>query len=341
MSDLMEALRALSRGAGVLGDAGGLLRLVDPFTKFFGQKKPGVIEEETPKSPPSNQASDITANKAMKDEARELHALLEAMSSDNTGINYVPKASEFWIPAAIAARLKPGAVKKLFDSFATEVVSVRHSEVKGYTQHEPDPNGKPRKETPIKEEFTSEMNHLGPQIIRGLMWLAVKSQASADIPAPPAGTDPKLKGVIYVVGFLETSRLLENVDDKLTAAGEKGKALAAFAAKNTDTLAHLVMAFRKLGYNWGNLQMILRSPTVWAARDAIDDAKEGQPTLDAHEAFQAALIEAVTAHHRRPGWLARQMAAAEKRRAENRRLVIMCGCALIALIIITRWLFAA
>ncbi len=283
--------------------------------------KPTPNQAAPQEKSPDEKPKDITANKAMKDEARELHALLAAMSGDNTGINYVPKASEFWIPAAIATRLKPGAVKKLFDSFATEVVTVRHSEIKSYTQHEPDPNGKPRKETPIKEEYSSEMNHLGPQIIRGLVWLAVKSQASTDIPAPPAGTDPKLKGVIYVVGFLETSRLLENAEDKLTATGEKGKALAAIAAKNTDTLAHLFMAFRKLGYNWGVLQGILRSPTVRAARDAIDDAKEGQPTLDAHEAFQAALIEAVTAYHRRPGWLARDMAAAEKRRADNTRLI--------------------
>lgn len=314
-------------------------QVVNIVSGFLGGRVKSSARADTPAT--QEAPKDVDANKGMKDEARELHALLEAMSGHNTGINYTPKPSEFWIPVAIAARLKPGAVKKLFDSFATEVVSVKHSEIAGYTQHEPDPGGKPRKETPIKEDFTSEINHLGPQIIRGLVWLAVKSQTSPDIPAPPAGTDQKLKGVCYVVSLLETSRLLENTDDKLAAAGDKGKALAAIAAKNTDTLAHVAMAYRKLGYDWGILQEILRSPTVRAARDAIDDATEVQQILDAHETLQETLRQAVIRRNTHPGWLARRIEARQRERVHNYWLIGLSVASFIGLIVCVRWLFAA
>lgn len=201
-------------GGDMLGYAMNLYR------RFKGGNRPSQESaKEGSESPPAPQA--VNENKRVLDEALELYALLSGMrtAEKKPATQYQPKSEEFWIFPAIVERLKPGARKKALDILATSVVTVKGKRIVGYTRHKPEADGKPRKDTADTEEYVDEINRRGPEIVAGLTWFALQAQASPSIPDQP-GVEPRLKGVSYVVSFLEASRLYENTEDTLAAGKE-------------------------------------------------------------------------------------------------------------------------
>lgn len=228
----------------------------------------------------------VPANKAMADEAHELHALLKAMSNQNdkTGIFYEIPPDKFWIMQTIWTHLPKGAVKKLFDVFATEIVTRKHSKVTGWTKHPTPEGGKPRPDTPEREEVTAEENVMGPQLINGLVWYAVQAQKSPKVPDVPQGTNPDLKGVLYVVEMLKSSQRLSNLEDDLASGTEKAAAIAARKAAEGDTFLHRLMLIWKMG--WRDAQEIWNLPHAQALRNQADQSGDPREVRRLHESLQ-------------------------------------------------------
>lgn len=164
----------------------------------------------------------VAENKRAADEALELHTLLKGMRIDADGTPatwYQPKPEEFWIFPAIVVRLKPGARKKALDILATKLVDKDYERIAGYTVHGPDSKGKSRADTPDMERWRDKDNIQGVEIINGLTWFAIQAQASMVITLDP-GMTREMKGVEFVVKFLERTRLYDNVEDTLAAGKE-------------------------------------------------------------------------------------------------------------------------
>lgn len=123
------------------------------------------------------------------------------------------------------------------------------------------------------------------------------------------------------VRFLAANHLLDNQWDKAAETLAKSKGVASLAAKYGDSSLHVGMAWRHLGWSIRDLRMILATPEVESASDAIDEAADGKPKLDAHEAFQAALLRAVAKYNTRPGWIEHKIALRKGRRATNFRIL--------------------
>ena len=253
--------------------------------------KPTANQPASQEKNPDEKTKDIKANKEMKDEAHELHALLKAMSkeAEKTGIFYEIPPNEFWIMQAIWTRLPKGAIKKLFDAFATEIVTKKHSKVTGWTRHATPEGGKPRPDTPEKEEMVIEENMMGPQLISGLVWYTVQAQQSPKVPDVPQGTDPDFKGVLYVVEMLKSSQRLSNLEDDLASGTEKAAAITARKAAEGDTLLHRMMLIWKMG--WRDAQEIWNSPHAKLLRAKADNATDPKEVRRHHENLQRFLQE--------------------------------------------------
>lgn len=267
-------------------------QVVNIAASFLGNRAKSSTRPSSDAPQEEASSKDVAANKAMKDEAHELHALLRAMSNQDqkTGIFYEIPPDQFWIMQSIWTRLPKGAVKKLFDAFATQIVTRKHTKVTGWTKHPaPEGGGKPRPDTPEKEEMVIEENLMGPQLISGLVWYTMQAQSSPKVPAVPSGTDPELKGVIYVVEMLKSSQRLANLQDDMTSSGDKAAALTARKAAEGDTLLHLLMFAWK--FSWREAQDIWNSPHAKLLRTRADNATDPKGVRRHHEDLQRYLLE--------------------------------------------------
>lgn len=286
--------------------------------------------------------SEVKANRAMADEAFELHALLEVTTVRGyPATAYKLRAADFWIVPVIAHRLRPGAVKKLFDAFATQVTTVSRKETVDWTVHAPGPNNKTRPDTPVEKTWAEELNYMGPRIVRGLVGLAVQAQASPEVKKKPGGTERE-KGVDFVVDFLSDSQLLKNGSDSAAIATEETAAFTTREALRLETQAHRFAAWMAVrseptdpGVTWQNVwEAILDEPAIVRKEQAIKKAKDGEPLQKAHEAFRVALLAEVTCYVQRPGLALRQAIAQTEENQGRRRIAIFLAASALTILIL-------
>jgi hypothetical protein len=171
-------------------------------------------------------------------------------------------------------------------TIAVEVVSVKVKKTTGFTDVKDPKDPSKMKKAPVYSEWEDMRNIKGEQIANAVTWLVT------------IGPGTETERIEKVAKSLQDIHILDNAKDAtaagLKATADKAEQLAKLGAKQIDTRMHLFRAWRRLG--WKKLQEIHRLPAVNAAREAIAAAAEGQATLDAHEAFQDALVEAATVY---------------------------------------------
>ncbi len=286
-----------------------------------GSKNVKAESAKIPSSPPGPQV--ISEN---REQEGELYALLAWLSTlymaDGTcALEYKVAATEAHIFPKVVAALPPGAIKRLMQTVAVEVTTIKRKKTTGFTQHKDpkDPTGQRTRETPIVSEWDEKLNQKGAQVISALTWLVT------------SGKGAEAKRIKAVAETLQSLHILDNLEDKAAVAAKAAADKAsAFGTKvvgwcnDHETGIHIGLAEVAIGKE--NVARILAGRPAQELLAAIDAAPETekQGRRNAFQAFLLALVKqhqdpAIKRHEARE---AGRMTAEEKDKRLTRIFVI-------------------
>lgn len=215
----------------------------------------------------SGGAEVIQENKAQEG---ELYALLAWLSTIYMGdddnarciLEYRVKRAELHIFPKLVDVLPPGAVKRLMQTVAVEVTTVKRKKTTGFTQHKDPRDPSKSKSTPITSEWDDKLNLKGQQVISGLTWLVMNQ-----------GSDTEEKRIAAIAKTLQDLRILENAEDKRAAA------LKATADKSGEALAKIRAAVQRL-YGDHDTEVHLRAAQYLLKDFVSGSGSNARPAFD-------------------------------------------------------------
>lgn len=252
---------------------------------------------ESKKSGAETGSETIQENRAQEGELYALLAWLSTIHMDDGDnarsiLEYRVKRTELHIFPKLVDALPPGAVKRLMQTVAVEVTTVKRKKTTGFTQHKDHKDPSKSKQTPITSEWDDKLNLKGQQVISALTWLVTNQ-----------GSDTEDKRIAAIAKTLKDLRILENAEDRAMAAakatadkaGEWQRQWKEYYGKH-DTALHELAAL--LATDRETLRRITESERAKELRAAVEAAPEGERRAR-HEAYQLYLQEMVR-HFRDP-----------------------------------------
>ncbi len=279
-----------------IGQAGPMLSKLSEVVGEFGgwMNVLGIMRKRNapPTEPKSQSGTEtISENKVQEGELYALLAWLSTIHMDDTNnsrciLEYRAKRTELHVFPKLVDALPPGAVKRLMQTVAVEVTTVKRKKTTGFTQHKDSRDPSKSKQTPITSEWDDKLNLKGQQVIGALTWLVMNQ-----------GSDTEDKRIAAIAKTLQSLRILDNLEDK-TAAGTraaKDKADEVWAKLKDwygdyDSRVHVFLA--TVATNRETVNRILSSPEAIRLMAAIEAAPAEQKR-QCHEAFQAFLLQRV------------------------------------------------
>lgn len=195
----------LGKVSEVVGEFGGWMNVLG-----IGRKRSNANE---PRSQPDHSGPEvIQENKAQEGELYSLLAWLSTLhvdDSDNSPciLEYRVKRAENGIFPKLVDALPHGAVRRLMQTVAVEVTTVKRKKTTGFTQHKDPKDPGKSKQTPITSEWDDKLNLKGQQLINAITWLVVNE-----------GSDTEDKRIAAIAKKLQSLTVLENAEDKAAAA---------------------------------------------------------------------------------------------------------------------------
>lgn len=247
------------------------------------------LSPETDHAKGTDQTNVIKENKDQEGELYAIHGFL--LSYGRKAVDYAIPDDENHIFIEIVQQLKPGAIKRLMQTLAVEVKTVKHKKVID-EKVVPDPQD-PRKtkKLPETEEWEDKVNLKGPEVIRGLTWLVQN-------PGRAMKEKSELERITWVVGVLETFGIFSNMEDKAKDFWSHLTNQTKETFGSIDTLMHIALAVERT--NRQTVQRILNSPEGKRLKAAIKSASEGADKKAAEEELQRFLLECCKAITSRP-----------------------------------------
>ena len=245
---------------------------------FRGHKKQS--SEAEPAKGPDQTTTIIKENKDQEGELYAVHGFLLSFGRKAVDYNFPDEENHIFVK--IVEQLKPGAIKRLMQTLAVEVKTVKHKKVLD-EKIVPDPQD-PRKtkKLPETEEWEEKINLKGPEVIRGLTWLVQN-------PGREMKDRPESERIAWVVGILETFGVFSNLEDKAKDFWSQLTSKAQETFGSVDTLMHIAKAIERT--NWEVVQWLLNSPEGKRLKAAVKSAPEGAEKKAAGEKLQRFLLE--------------------------------------------------
>lgn len=257
------------------------LSAIGKLGDLFTGRKPNVSGDS--KTTPEGGAAGPTTVKENAAQIGELYALHGFLASygDEPFEYKIPK-TENHVFVEIVRRLKDGATKRLMQTLAAEVNSVKHRKVVGETKIKDPKDPEKFKNVPETEEWERQFNEKGPQIIRGLVWLV-------KYPGGKMEAEPEEKRIDWVVSVLEDFKIFDNLKDQATDFFTEVREFSTKTFGSADMWLHLGMAWWYT--NWDTVQEQLNSAEGKRLKAAIKSAPEGAERKTAGEKLQRFLVE--------------------------------------------------
>ncbi len=235
---------------------------------------------ETDPAKGSDHTTVIKENKGQEGELYAIHGFL--LSYGRRAVDYEIPSGQEHVFYEIVKQLKPGAIKRLMQTLAVEVKSVKHKKVID-EKVVPDPQDpKKTKKLPETEEWEDKINLKGPEVIRGLVWLVQN-------PGSERQGKPESERIAWVVEVLETFGVLSNIEDKAKDFWSQFTSRSQETFGSIDTLMHIARAVERT--NWHTVQRVLNSTEGKRLKAAIKSASEGADKKAAEEELQRFLLE--------------------------------------------------
>lgn len=247
------------------------------------------LSPETDPSKGGDHTSVIKENKGQEGELYAIHGFL--LSYGRRAVDYEIPSGQEHVFVEIVKQLKPGAIKRLMQTLAVEVKTVKHKKVID-EKTVPDPQDpKKMKKLPETEEWEDKINLKGPEVIRGLVWLVQN-------PGGERQGKPESERIAWVVEALETFGVFSNIEDKAKDFWSHLTNQTRETFGSIDTLLHIAFAVERT--NRQTVQRILNSPEGKRLKAAIKSASEGADKKAAEEKLQRFLLECCKAITSRP-----------------------------------------
>ena len=240
------------------------------YLKGTGGQSPVTKGTEPPKG-----TEVIQENKAQEGELFALLAWLQSLWIDGKtrALDYRPKPEEAHFFPAIVAALPNGAAKRLMQTTAVKVETVKMKKTTGFTEVRDPKDPSKVKKTPVFAEWEEQRNITGEQIANALTWLVTIGQ----------GTEAER--IKAVADILQSLTILKNSTDTMADLGKTAK----IVQKEADTLSHEWRARLKLRFNSKRYAKLMGTPVLVAKRAEIEAAKaaeEHDACLRLHEEYQ-------------------------------------------------------